>query len=114
MTFSVMSEWEIKGKGNGKKIDEMWFQKIVTKVLINFRFRLGRLIDTKAPKPPEVSTECWNGLVKWRASELSKKKSAQMRSISQRRASKASQMQGLQEAALVRLVRSLPTHGPNT
>ena len=114
MTFSVMSEWEIKGKGNGKKIDEMWFQKIVTKVLINFRFRLGRLIDTKAPKPPEVSTECWNDLVKWRASELSKKKSAQMRSISQRRASKASQMQGLREAALVRLVCSLPTHGPNT
>ena len=99
-----MTEWEIKGKGNGKKIDEMWFQKIVTKVLINLRFRLGRLIDNNAPKPPEVLTECWNDLGKWRASELSKKKSAQMRSISRRRASKASQMQGLREAALVRLV----------
>ena len=102
--FVAYTEWEIKGKGNGKKIDEMWFQKIVTKVLINCRFRLGRLIDTKAPKPPEVTTECWNDLVKWRTSELSKKKSAQMRSISRRRASKASQMQGLREAALVRLV----------
>ena len=109
MTFDAYTEWEIKGKGNGKKIDEMWFQKIVTKVLINCRFRLGRLIDTKAPKPPEVSTECWNDLVRWRTSELSKKKSAQMRSISRRRASKASQMQALREAALVRLV-STPSH----
>ena len=104
LTCVDLIEWEIKGKGNGKKIDEMWFQKIVTKVLINLRFRLGQLIDSKAPKPPEVSNECWNDLVKWRDSELSKKKSAQMRSISRRRASKASQMQGLREAALVRLV----------
>jgi hypothetical protein len=109
LTCVVVTEWEIKGKGNGKKIDEMWFQKIVTKVLINLRFRLGRLIDSGAPKPPEVSSECWNDLGKWRASELSKKKSAQMRSISRRRASKASQMQGLREAALVRLV-SIPSH----
>jgi hypothetical protein len=104
MTFVAMAEWEIKGKGNGKKIDETCFQKIVTKVLINHRFRLGRLIDNKASKPPEVSTKCWNDLVKWRASEVSKKRSAQMRSISRRKASKAAQMQGLQEAALVRLV----------
>jgi hypothetical protein len=76
MTFVAMAEWEIKGKGNGKKIDEMWFQKIVTKVLINHRFRLGRLIDNKASKPPEVSTECWNDRVKWRASEVSKKRLA--------------------------------------
>ena len=109
MLFVATAEWEIKGKGNGKKIDEMWFQKIVTKVLINLRFRLGRLIDSKAPKPPEVSIECWNDLAKWRASESSKKRSAQMRSISRRRALKASQMQGLREAALVRLVSTL-TH----
>ena len=108
MTCVVLTEWETKGKGSGKKIDEIWFQKIVTKVLINLRFRLGQLIDSKAPKPPEVSTECWNDLVKWRASESSKKKSAQMRSISRRRASKASQMQGLREAALVRLVSTPP------
>ena len=107
LTCIAVTEWEIKKKGNGKKIDEVWFQKIVTKVLINHRFRLGRLIDTKAPKPPEVSTEYWNDLVKWRASKLSKKKSAHMRSISHRRVSKASQMQGLREAALVRLVSTL-------
>ena len=104
MACVAMTDWEIKGKGSSQKIDEMWFQKIVTKVLINLRFRLGRLIDTKAPKPPEVSTSCWNDLVKWRASEVSKKRSAQMRSISRRRASKASQMQGLREAACIRLV----------
>ena len=114
MTCGATTEWEIKGKGSGQKIDEMWFQKIVTKVLINLRFRLGQLIDTKAPKPPEVSTECWNDLVKWRASEVSKKKSAQMRSISRRRASKASQMQGLREAALVRLVSNHSRASSNT
>ena len=86
MPCVAMTEWEIKGKGNGKKIDEMWFQKIVTKVLINLRFQWGRLIDSKAPKPPEVSTECWNDLVVWRVSELSKKKSAHMRLISRHRA----------------------------
>ena len=58
LTCVAVTEWEIKGKGNSKKINEMWFQKIVTKVLINLRFRLGRLIDSKASKPPEVSTEC--------------------------------------------------------
>ena len=108
MLFVATTEWEIKGKGNGKKIDKMWFQKIVTKVLINLRFRLRRLIDSKAPKPLEVSTECWNDLAKWRASEVSKKRSAQMRLISRRRASKASQMQGLREVALVSLVSTLP------
>jgi hypothetical protein len=108
MVCVAMQSGRSRGSTVAKKIDEMWFQKIVTKVLINLRFRLGRLIDTKAPKPPEVSTECWNDLVKWRASEVSKKKSAQMRSISRRRASKACQMQGLREAALVRLVRNLP------
>jgi hypothetical protein len=35
LTCVGVTEWEIKGKGNGKKIDEMWFQKIITKVLIN-------------------------------------------------------------------------------
>ena len=85
----------------------MWFQKIVTKVLINLRFQLERLIVSKAPKSLEVTTECWNDLVVWRATELSKKKSAQMRSISKHKVSKASQMHGLGEAALVRLV-SIP------
>ena len=52
LTCVAVTEWEIKGKGNAKKIDEMWFQKIVKKVYINLRFRLGRLIDTKAPLNP--------------------------------------------------------------
>ena len=42
MTCVEMREWEIKRKGNGKKINEMWSQKIVTKVFINLQFRLGR------------------------------------------------------------------------
>ena len=106
MTCVALIEWEIKGKSSGKKIDEIWFQNMVTKVFINLRFWLGRLIDNKAPKPLEVSTECWNNLVKWRASESSKKKSAHMCSISRRRASKAYQTQGLRKVALVRLVNT--------
>lgn len=64
-------------------------------------------MDNKAPKPPEVTNEEWNGLVAIRASEMSKKKWEQMQSISKRKASKAAQMHGLREATLVKLVRSL-------
>jgi hypothetical protein len=103
MTCVLMTVGD-QGEGQWKKVDEMWFQKFVTKVLINLQFRLGRLIDTKAPKTPEVSTECRNDLVRWRASELSKNKSAHMHSISRRKASKASQIHGLREAALIKLV----------
>ena len=38
MTCVALIEWEIKGKSSGKKIDEIWFQNMVTKVFINLRF----------------------------------------------------------------------------
>ena len=31
----VSADWELKGKGVARLIDEMWFQKIVMKTLIN-------------------------------------------------------------------------------
>ena len=41
----VFADWELKGKGAARLIDEMWFHKIVTKTLINIRYRLNWLID---------------------------------------------------------------------
>lgn len=103
----MVAEWDIKGKGSRCHIDEKWSGKIITKVLINVRFRL---IDSKAPKSPKVTTEQWNALVAIRATEMSKRKSELMRSISKRKASKAAQMHGLREAALVKLVGFLSTY----
>ena len=101
----VFADWELKGKGAARRIDEMWFQKIVTKTLINIRFRLNKLVDRKAPKPPELTFEQWNDLIAMRATDLAQKKSAKMRGISNRKLGKASQMHSLREEALVRLVR---------
>ena len=77
----VFADWELKGKGAARLIDEMWFQKIVTKTLINIRYRLNRLIDQNAPKPPELVFEQWNDVIAMQATKLAKKKSAHMRRI---------------------------------
>ena len=45
MSNVVFADWELKGKGAARLIDKMWFQKIVTKTLINIRYRLNWLID---------------------------------------------------------------------
>ena len=100
----VFAVWELKRKGAARLIDEMWFQKIVTKTLINIRYRLNRLIDQNASKPPELAFEQWNDLIIMRTTELAKKKSAHMRGISKRVTAKASLLYSLREGALVRLV----------
>jgi hypothetical protein len=38
MAYVVLADLEMKEKGAGRLIDKMWFQKIVTKTLINVRF----------------------------------------------------------------------------
>lgn len=101
----MFADWELKGKGAARRIDEMWFQKIIMKTLINIRFRLNKLVDRKAPKSPELTFEQWNDLIAMRATDLAQKKSAKMRGISNRKLGKASQMHSLREEALVRLVR---------
>ena len=100
----VFADWRLKGKGAARLIDEMWFQKIVTKTLINIRYRLNRLIDQNAPKPPELAFEQWNDLIAMRTTELAKKKCAHMRGILKCKTAKASQLYSLREGALVRLV----------
>ncbi len=99
----VLADWEVRGKV--KKINERWFGPLITKVLIQVRWRLNHMIDGMAPKPPEIKLEHWNTLVRIRGTEASKKKSEQMRSISQGRGSKAAQLKAIEKAALVKLVR---------
>ena len=100
----LFAYWELKGKGPARLIDKMWFQKIVTKILINIRYRLNQLIDQNTPKPPELVFEQWNDLIAMRATKLAKKKSAHMHGISNRKTAKASQLHSLHVEVLVRLV----------
>ena len=96
----MFADWELKGKGVARFIDEMWFQKIVTKNLFNIRYRLNRLIDQNAPKPPELAFEQWNDLIAMWTTELAKKKSAHMCGISKRKTAKALQLHSLCEGRL--------------
>ena len=100
----MSTNWELKGKGATRLIDEMWFQKIVMKTLINIQYRLNQLIDQNAPKPPKLTFEQWNDLIAMQTTELAKKKSAHMRGISKRKTAKASLLHSLREGAYVRLV----------
>jgi len=50
-------EWELRGKGKKRLINEMYFQKIITKTFINIRFRLNKLINQNTSKPPELMFE---------------------------------------------------------
>lgn len=106
MSYSVallLADWEIRG--SKKKIKDKWFGPLITKVLIQQRWKLNALIDAGAPKPPEVKNEHWNILMTNRASEEAKAKSEKMRAISKGKGSKAAQMTAIKNAALVNLVR---------
>jgi hypothetical protein len=105
--YVLLAAWEVRGQGNRKTIDLVWISKRMTKVLINIRFRLNRLIDNKARKPPEVTDKQWNWLVAMRVTEESKMKSEKMRKVSKGKGTRATQMAALREAAVVKLVRLL-------
>jgi len=49
-------------------VNEKWVGPIITKILINTRWRLNGLIDRNKSKPPEVMDEQWNMLTQNRAS----------------------------------------------
>ena len=77
----------------------------VNKILINRRFRLNRMIDQKERKPPEVSDDQWNRLVRKRATEESKLTTEKMRKVAKGKCSTSkTQMASLREAAVVKLV----------
>lgn len=98
----------MKGKGGG--VCEKWVAPIITKILINTRWRLNGLIDDCKAKPPEVTEEQWNTLVRNRASPAARKMSEHMRGISLGKGSKALQLKSIEKDAIVKLVRLIPQH----
>lgn len=99
----VASDWEMRGESS--KLSDRWVSPIITKILINTRWRLNGLIDAGKAKPPEVNDEQWQTLVRNRGSEASRKLSEHMRSISRGKGSKTAQLARLEKDALVKLVR---------
>ena len=71
--------WVVKGAR--KSMEPEYIRVRVNKILINRRFRLNRMIDQKERKPPEVSDDQWNRLVRKRATEESKLTTEKMRKV---------------------------------
>ena len=79
-------------------------QPIITKVLINTRWRLNQLIDNNMGKPADVHSEHWNTLVAMRTTEASQAKSEHMRSISKGKGSTTAQLKAIEREVVSRLV----------
>jgi hypothetical protein len=99
-------DWEMCGKCD--KVCEKWMRPIITKVLINTRWRLNQLIDNHGGKPADVNPEHWKTLVAMRATEAAQVKSEHMRSISKGKGSTTAQMKAIEREVVSRLV-SMPT-----
>ena len=97
------TDWEMCGHCD--KVCEKWMRPIITKVLINTRWRLNQLIDNNAGKPPDVDAEHWKTLVGMRAIEAAHLKSQHMRSISKGKGSTTAQLKAIEREVVSRLVR---------
>ena len=102
MCTNCHTEWEMCGHTD--KVCEKWMRPIITKVLINTRWRLNQLIDNNAAKPPDVDAEHWKTLVAMRATEAAHLKSEHMRSISKGKGSTTAQMKTIGREVVSRLV----------
>lgn len=96
--------------GQSKKVCEKWMRPIITKVLINTRWRLNQLIDNNAGKPADVDTEHWKTLVGMRATEAAQVKSEHMRAISKGKGSTTAQMKAIEREVVSRLVSHPPLY----
>ena len=83
---------------------------IITKVLINTRWRLNQLIDNNAGKPADVDPEHWKTLVGMRAMEVAQVKSEHMRAISKGKGSTTAQMKAIEREVVSRLVSHPPLY----
>ena len=101
-----LTDWQMCGQSD--KVCEKWMRPIITKVLINTRWRLNQLIDNNAGKPADVDPEHWKTLVAMRATEAAQVKSDHMRSISKGKGSTSAQMKAIEREVVSRLV-SIPT-----
>jgi hypothetical protein len=80
---------------------------IITKVLINTRWRLNSIIDNNGSKPADVDPEHWKTLVAMRATEAAQVKSEHMRGISKGKGSTTAQMKAIEREVVSRLVSQL-------
>ena len=101
-------DWQMCGQCD--KVCEKWMQPIITKVIINTRWRLNQLIDNKAGKPADVDPEHWKILVAMRATEAAQVRSEHMRSISKGKGSTTAQMKAIEREVVSRLVSILTSY----
>ena len=90
--------------GHCDKVCEKWMRPIITKVLINTRWRLNQLIDNNAGKPADVDIEHWKTLVAMRGTEAAQVRSDHMRTISKGKGSTTAQMKAIEREVVSRLV----------
>jgi len=77
---------------------------VITKALINARWKVNQLIDMEKRRPTEVDCELWNILVAKRKTDESKQKWKKMRSISKGKGSVALQLWTIEKDVLCELV----------
>ena len=95
-------DWQMCGESS--KMCEKWMQLIITKVLINTRWRLNQLIDGNMGKPANVHPEHWKTLVAMRATEATQAKYEHMHSTSGGNGSTIVQMKAIEREVVSRLV----------
>lgn len=100
------ADWTMHGQSD--KVCEKWMRPIISKVLINTRWRLNSLIDNNGSKPPDVDPEHWKILVAMRATEAAQVRSEHMRGISKGKGSTTAQMKAIEREVMSRLVSLLP------
>jgi hypothetical protein len=98
-------DWTMCGQSD--KVCEKWMRPIITKVLINTRWRLNSIIDNNGSKPADVDPEHWKTLVAMRATEAAQVKSEHMRGISKGKGSTTAQMKAIEREVVSRLVSQL-------
>lgn len=100
-----LADWRFKG--DSARVSDKWLSPIVTKILINTRWRLNGLIDNGKARPAEVTPEQWGTLVQNRGSPASRKMSEHMRNISKGKGSKAQLLSAIEKDAISSLVSVL-------
>jgi hypothetical protein len=90
--------------GDAKRLSEKWLKSEVGKALINYRHRMGKLIDAGEPKPPEMKKEFWDNLVRKRGTKDWKALSETMINVARHRGIRNKTRLRIEKSELIRLV----------
>lgn len=85
-------------------MSEKWTQPIITKVLINTRWKLNQLIDAMVGKFNNLHPEHWKTIVAMHATEVAQVECEHMHSISTRKRPTTMQMKAIEREVVLRLV----------